>query len=207
MIGADWKLVTIFDDIYRHNRWDGRESLSGPGSGPSATQAIAEELPALVSRLGVKSVLNVGCGDDYWTPELPRYIGLDVSGEAIRHAIRNHPGRHYLSLNPAWYLSNVQHGGFDLVLLRDVIQHLPLDEGASLLTAIGESSGARWLLASTFVGGLNIDVPPGAAYSPDLTADPFSLSEPDELIFDGWGYDDAQAVRDPRKHLGLWRLR
>jgi SAM-dependent methyltransferase len=199
--------MTVFDDIYRTNAWAGRESRSGPGSGVAATEAIARALSALVVELDVRRVLNAGCGDDFWTPDLPGYLGVDVSTEAIAFAKKRHPERRYMAANVAWFLYRMQHGGFDLVICRDVIQHLPFADAIGLLDAIRLDSGCRWLLASTFVGGENVDVAPGEAYSPDMTAEPFSLGEPDRLIFDGWGYDDAQAIRDPRKHLGLWRLR
>jgi hypothetical protein len=94
-----------------------------------------------------------------------------------------------------------------LVIVRDVVQHLPLREGVLLLR---KAAGiGRWLLASTYVGGVNEDISVGDCYAPDLTARPFGLHAPDRMIFDGHHYHqhDTDQVRDARKHLGLWRTR
>jgi SAM-dependent methyltransferase len=187
-----------FDRIYRDNLWNGVESRSGPGSGDAATRHLRGLLPLLVDELGVTSVLDVGCGDGYWMPDLPGYVGIDASRAAIRIARRNHPDREYGTAFPARF--------FDLVIVRDVFQHLSLRDGWVLSQIVRLAATGGWLLASTFVGGENDNIQTGDAYSPDLMAPPFGLHQPDRLIFDGYGYEFADAVRDPRKHLGLWRL-
>jgi SAM-dependent methyltransferase len=191
--------VTIFDDIYRGNLWNGDESRSGPGSGSAATRSVRDAIVALVAELGVETVLDVGCGDGYWMPALPGYVGYDASRVAVRLARANHPDRAYTTVLP-WH-------AFDLVICRDVIQHLPLQDGLDLLDAI-EGTRSTYLLASTYVGGVNVDIPAGGCYSPDLTAEPFGFKPPERLIFDGHHYHEhgTDAVRDPSKHLGLWRL-
>jgi SAM-dependent methyltransferase len=193
-------VTDVFDRIYRTNAWQGVESRSGPGSGSSATARVAGEIVRLVDELGVTSVLDIGCGDGYWMPDLPGYVGVDISAEAIALARTRHPGRTYI------HQPRLQRfDGYDLVITRDAIQHLPLAEGVRLVQVV-QRSLARWLLASTFIGGSNVDVAAGDAYSPDLTVPPFALGAPELLIFDGWGYEDGSLVRDPRKHLGLWPL-
>jgi SAM-dependent methyltransferase len=189
----------VFDRIYRTNAWAGSESLSGPGSGTSATWRTAQAVQELVARLGVTSVLDVGCGDGYWMPELPGYLGVDVSWAAITAARAHHPGRRFEQLRPGWPMPRA-----DLVVCRDAVQHLPLEEGVELLRRAWREAQPRWLLLSTFVGGENVDVAVGEAYSPDLTQPPFGLPAPLELIPDGWSYDGSPGMRDPRKHLGLW---
>jgi len=191
----------VFSRIYRGNEWNGIESLSGPGSGKAATYALARELPALVERLGITSVLDVACGDGYWMPDLPGYLGIDASPEAINLAKRRHPGRRYgvmegADLTDAWHA--------DLVICRDAIQHLSLYHGSMLVNAI-RSVNARFLLLSTYPGRVNRDISTGDYYEPDLTVEPFSMPAPDELIPDGYAYV-GEGVRDPGKFLGLWRL-
>jgi SAM-dependent methyltransferase len=187
--------VRVFDDIYRRRAWGEEQSASGPGSGEPATRLVGPAIVMLVEELGASSVLEVGCGDGYWMPDLPGYVGIDVSAEAIKLASKRHPRREYRVAT----LDELDLGAFDLVIVRDVIQHLPSVEGVRILSAITD----RWLLASTFVGGTNVEIAPGDAYSPDLTAPPFDMPEPDRLIFDGYGYFEP-TYRDVRKFLGLW---
>lgn len=187
----------IFDRIYRGNLWRGTESRSGPGSGSAATANVADAILRLVDEMGVTSVLDVACGDGWWMPDLPGYLGIDVSRVAIARARAAHPDRRY----QVGDLSGIR-DTFDLVIVRDAIQHLPLADGQWMLA--GARARGRWVLASTFVGGENVDIEAGGAYSPDLTASPFWMPEPERMVFDGWGYADGSAVRDPRKHLALW---
>lgn len=191
----------VFDDIYRTNRWNGIESLSGPGSGSAATRDLVSSLVDLVAELGITSVLDIGCGDGFWMPDLPGYRGCDVSVEAITRARARHPERTYTVGIPYTYA--------DLVIVRDVIQHLSQDDGYRLITHAWMAATPGWLLASTFVDGSNIDIETGGAYRPDLTAIPFSLPKPDRLYFDGHYYHDhdTSEVRDPGKFMGLWRVR
>lgn len=191
----------VFDRIYRGNLWNGNESRSGPGSGQAATQRVAEALEVIVRGIGARSVLDVGCGDGWWTPDLPGYTGVDVSAEAISRAKRNHPDRHY-EVRAGAELEGLS---ADLVICRDLIQHVPLEAGQAVLAAIA-ATGSRWLLASTYTDSENVDVAAGEFYSPDLTAPPFELPIPGVRIFDGWDYEGLGVVRDSRKFLGLWRL-
>lgn len=190
-----------FDRIYRDNAWNGVESRSGPGSGPIARDRLAASLRFLVQALRIESVLDVACGDSWWLPDLPvGYVGMDVSAEAIRLARENHPDRRFV-------VGDVRDGiePADLVLFRDAMQHLPLADGVEALRAI-RGSGSEWLLASTYVGGENIDIVEGGAFSPDLELPPFDLGAPTLLIPDGFSYHDRHLVRDGRKMLGLWSL-
>jgi SAM-dependent methyltransferase len=191
--------VSVFSDIYRMNAWQGDESLSGPGSGSTATAHLAADIVAMVAELDIRSVLDVACGDGYWMPDLPGYTGIDVAPEAIELARARHPERRYLVGSAA----TVRLPRADLVIFRDALQHLSFRDGLAALSAIRESR-PRYLLASTYIGSENIDIPTGACYSPNLEAPPFNFSPPVRLLFDGVSYHDADLIRDPAKHMGLW---
>lgn len=196
----------MFDRVYRANLWRGQESLSGPGSGPVATRNTRASLLALVDLVG-GTFLDVGCGDGYWMPDLPGYIGIDPSTRAIDLHRERHPGRDL----------RVDHGEAlptaDLAFSRDAMQHCSLADGLDTLARI-LASAPRWLVASTYVDGRNDDILTAldrngepTAYRPDLSAAPFGLGQPALLIFDGWGYEYPDDRRDRGKHLGAWRLR
>ena len=188
----------IFDEIYLGNLWNGVESRSGPGSGSVATRKLISELLFVCEMHSISSVLDVGCGDGYWMPDLPGYVGFDASYVALTLARERHPDREYVDEWPAGRQ-------FDLVICRDVIQHLSLSEGVTLLDRIRDTS-PRFLLASTFVGGINTDILTGDAYSPDMQAPPFGLHEPDYWIFDGYAYHETETARDPTKFLAVWAI-
>jgi SAM-dependent methyltransferase len=201
--------AAVFGRIYRTNAWNGRESRSGPGSGREPTREPSRWLLGLIQDHSVRAVLDIGCGDGFWMPDLPGYLGVDVAQEAVDRAKRLHPGRAFqvwdacLSLPP---------GDWDLVLCRDVLQHLPLADGQALLENVRRSR-ARLLVASTYDSPserhgdpLNVDIRPGDCYSPDLTRKPFSLPEPLEVFPDGWDYQDGSQGRDHAKYLGAWAV-
>lgn len=194
--------MIVFSDIYRTNAWLGEESHSGPGSGSIATAHVARDILGLVEEMGIQSVLDAACGDGYWMPDLPGYVGVDVAPEAIELARSRHPERRYL----VGSLTTMRVPRAELVIFRDAMQHLCLRDGKAALHAILESR-PHYLLASTYVGSENVEIANGDCYSPNLEAPPFSLGTPVRLIFDGYTYHDADAIRDPRKHLGLWAFR
>jgi SAM-dependent methyltransferase len=195
--------VRVFDRIYRANGWNGVESRSGPGSGPVPTANVAAAILDLVAELGVTSVLDVGCGDGAWLPDLPGYTGIDVAPTAIRLARADHSYRRY-------FVGDIREAGpwqgrYDLVFCRDMLQHIPIEDVVAVLEAI-RATGSTWLLASTYRDGRNRVIRPGGYHEPDLEREPYSLGPPDLFIFDGYDYEHPDLVRDARKHLGLWRL-
>lgn len=193
-------LGATFDGIYVRNGWNGIETGSGPGSHVIPTSHVARRLVEWVAELDIRTVLDVGCGEGSWQPDLPGYVGLDVSAVAIERARRRHPSRAYRV--GQW---DAMHDRADLVILRDVVQHLPLVSGAALVHAIAES-GSAWLLASTYADGTNVDVRAGDCFNPDMCAPPFGLDAPFRIVPDGWSYHEPGVVRDPSKFMGLWRL-
>lgn len=187
-------LRAVFDDIYRTNAWNGTETRSGPGSDIAATASLRRALVELVDELGITSVVDAACGEGNWQPDLPDYVGLDVALEAVLGARERHPDREFW----VWDLRKSCPRA-DLVICRDAMQHLSLADGRAMLESI-RHSGSRYLFASTFRGGMNVDIVSGGAYAPDLEAPPFSMSPAMRYVPDGSSHGD------PRKFMGLWTL-
>lgn len=205
-------VVTVFEDIYQRNGWNGQESLSGPGSGSAATARVIPWIKRIVQEEVVLSILDIGCGDGFWMPDVTvQYTGIDISPTAVDHA----RARHGSKSSQYWrYIvgdaSTIDLPRADMVIVRDVIQHLNWEDGKRLVDNVVRS-GSFLLLASTFMGWENVPVIASGseAYSPDLQHEPFNLPQPELLVFDGYYYHfhDTDQVRDPSKYLGLWRLR
>jgi SAM-dependent methyltransferase len=115
--------------------WAGRYAeggTSGRGSyGPFATFK-AEVLNGLVREFGVRSVVELGCGDgaQLALAQYPRYVGLDVSPHAIRHCVERFPAdptKSFFRYDPDGFHDGAGIFRADLALSLDVIYHLTED--------------------------------------------------------------------------------
>jgi len=189
----------IFRTIYSANRWHGTETRSGPGSTLGSTRRLREALPDLIADLGATSVLDAACGASFWMPDLPGYIGVDIVPDAVtivRHAF---PDRRY---EVADICTDVLLR-CDAVIARDVLAHLATADALAALANI-RVTGARWLLATTFVGGDNtVDTKTGGYHEIDLAVEPFALGTPEHMIADGY-WEDRMVY--PTKQMGVWPL-
>ena len=81
---------TVREAFRRHfvrRDWLEPETVSGRGSALARTASIRRELPPLFAELGVRSVLDAGCGDFNWFRalelDLDRYVGVEVVEELV----------------------------------------------------------------------------------------------------------------------------
>ena len=83
---AGLSLRERFQRIHDTNLWGAAQSISGLGSELDATAVLRAELPVLLRRLGVRTLLDAPCGDGGWiaTTDLGvRVIGVDVVPDLI----------------------------------------------------------------------------------------------------------------------------
>jgi hypothetical protein len=190
---------TAFQRIHDQNLWGDRESVSGSGSGAAATSVIRRELPGLLQRYGVRSVLDAPCGDVYWMKELAgtldRYVGVDIVPDLVQRNVTSH-GTDSMSflcadiaVDPLPYA--------DLVLCRDCFIHLPTRMIRGALQNF-RATGARYLLLTNDRQAESYrDIPIGSFRPVDFTRPPFSFPTPiDALSEDETG----------NRQLCLWEL-
>ncbi len=76
------KMGAIFTQVYDSGIWGQEGSLSGPGSDLTQTEVLRSGLPALIRQLGVRTMLDIPCGDWFWMRHcdlgVESYIGADV---------------------------------------------------------------------------------------------------------------------------------
>src|SRR5690606_4386755 len=109
--------------------WKGRYRLggdSGSGSGGASAAYKAAVLNAFVVRYGVRSVIEFGCGDgrQLSLAEYPRYLGVDISRNAIDRCnalFSGDPNKSFLLLDS--YAGQTA----DLAMSLDVLFHLVED--------------------------------------------------------------------------------
>lgn len=164
----------VFDGIYKNHRWGKNPEAadgisSGSGSFAKNTQPYEDLICAYIQNHGIRTVVDVGCGDFQVSKRILNrlsvpvgYTGLDVSQVVID---RNNA----LFANDQTYF--VQHDAAlekvppaDLVLIREVMQHLPNADIRKMLANLDPSSH---ILATNTVAirarKINIDLPPGSA--------------------------------------------
>jgi hypothetical protein len=195
----------VFGGIYKRRVWGDGESRSGPGSGLLRTEPIRADLTVLVRSLGVRSLLDAGCGDFHWMQAadlgLDTYIGIDVVGElveecAVRYA---RPGVRFAQVD----ITRDPLPRVDLILCRDVLPHFSY---ADIHRAIRNfvDSGSRWLLTNTFVDRQeNVDIVTGEWRPLNLECAPFRLPAPSRVL-DEYCHHSGGIYAD--KRLLLWAL-
>ncbi len=198
--------LSIFRYAHRHNLWDGSETPSGPGSSRMQTAAIAEALPRLCHRYGVRALLDVPCGTFHWMAHvsLPgvSYTGGDIVPEVVAEAVRRHgtPSRRFLEID----LTSSALPAADLLLCRDCFVHLSYSDVVKAMDNIRQSR-IKYLVATTFTAETKFrDIRTGDWRPINLEASPFGFPRPIELVREGCTEQDG-AFSD--KSLGLWHVR
>ncbi len=181
----------VFTDIFENNGWGRAETRSGPGSTLTATTAMRQALCEVFSELGVRSVLDVGCGDLNWIEHcldgVDLYLGIDVAPAIIAYNIELYGRRKGMFFNVADVVNDAL-PRVDAVLCRHVFTHLPNRDVAAALENI-RRSGASYLIATCHKGVSNTDIEPGKWRALDLEAPPFQLPVPIRTIADGKGVE------------------
>ncbi len=195
-----------FEKIYRTSAWDYGESVSGPGSTLLQTETIREELPRLLEELGVRSVLDAGCGDLNWMrtlrAPLERYVGIDVVADLVRANRKRYgdPSREFRVAD----VTRDRLPRVDLVLCRDCLVHFSFDDIFATLRNI-KRSGSTYLLTTTFTRRPeNTDVKTGSWRMLNWERPPFCFPHPVRVINERLTVEDG---RYDDKSLGLWKVR
>ena len=168
-----------------------KQSASGPGSMiGSNTENSLKIIRDAINKYDIKSMADVPCGDVNWimdsfeTDTLPVYAGFDITRAVIdvnnqRFAHHSNKEFHFWDLTecvlPKFHNRTTgEEHPFDLVHVRDVIQHLSLKQGVQYFCNIFRS-GARILITTTYKMPKNNNIYEGGWYQNDLTQDPFSF--------------------------------
>lgn len=187
-------------------------SLCGPGSSMNNTQALREGLPVLFSGLGIRTVLDAPCGDFNWMrgvkfDGLDSYIGADLQKEFIESNQTNY-GNEKIKFMVGDIINDVL-PQVDLVICRDCLVHLSLQEGMSAISNFVRS-GSKYLATTSYWNvSQNIDAKVGGweaqwrRINPELP--PYSLGCPVATILER-GPSCVYGMDDYGKMLSVWAL-
>jgi len=212
----------FFDGVYRFSVWAGGAQAkvlngipdSGPGSTLDETRGIRAALPEIFRNFGIRSMLDVPCGDMTWMSLVDlrgvRYVGADISTRVIeqnRHRLATVQGEGSAAPSLQMSAASTQFMVLDLVedtipatdllFCRHLMFHLTPEHNLRVLRAM-EHSGARYLLASTYLR-TKVNTKPYVlvqGHHINLLEPPYCLRDPIRIY--GEDHDDM--------YMGLWEL-
>lgn len=195
----------VFTDIYHRRGFGGTESYSGEGSNVERTAHLRKELAQLFRDLNVKTLLDIPCGDFNWMCEMDLtgiyYMGADIVEELIQGNRRQYKESFRVMDIMVATLPKV-----DLILCRDCLVHLSLDDIFKALENVCRSKSGL-LLTTTFPArDKNIDIITGQWRTLNLEIPPFNLPQPLWVIDERCPVVDPDGMTYPDKSLGLWRI-
>ena len=176
-----------FDDIYKTNEW-------GYGSGLGSVYEFAKPyIPCILDVIkdnNIKTVLDYGCGDwqfsKYikWNMLVDKYIGVDVAKKIIENNIKEYSSEYieFQYIDKNFIIPKV-----DLIICKDVLQHLPNLEVAKLIKEFKKKSKYILITNDIHCGDGNyedIDINIGQCRKLDLLKKPWSLNG---NIIKDWG--------------------
>ena len=181
---------------------------------------LREEIKKLIAEKGIKSVVDIPCGDFHWMKEIVFNFDYYTGGDIVEKAIETN--------NEKYGNSRIKFIHFDLVndtipegdllIVRDVIGHFPLEDGKKIIDNILKSN-CKYLLSTSWAKKVdqgwskcnptdvhreNEGVDYGRFYPVNLMAAPFNFPEADVYLEEDVRVDNWE--NGNRKVLALWDL-
>lgn len=196
----------VFTKIYRTNAWGDKETHSGAGSNTINTTVVREKLPAIIGELGIRTLLDLPCGDFFWMSQVvlgvDRYLGADIVKELVE-INREKYGSNKRSFVVLDILAN-DLPTVDLVLCRDCLPHFSFKDIERALHRIRKSN-SRYLLTSTYTSrNENVDIVTGSFRPLNLQIAPFNFPAPPAIINEQCRYGNGIYAD---KSLALWEIK
>jgi hypothetical protein len=193
-----------FSRIFNENAWNSQESRSGAGSEKRNTVRARKLIAHAILTFKPRFFLDVPCGDCNWQPDIDELLSLHYTGVDIVPQLIAANSRKYKDWTNMRFVNldvvlDPIPPGQDMILCRDMLQHLPLDDGLHVLQNI-EDSGAKFLITNIQTAGeSNYNIKPGGFYPINPLLPPFRFPSPLFYIYE---HDDFGG----RKLLALWKL-
>lgn len=192
-----------FDYVYKSRFWGrDQESVSGPGSSMEATAVVRRVLPEWIREFGIRSILDVPCGDFHWMKTVDLGVERYIGGDIVAALIEDNRSK-YTSGARRFEVIDLSRDALpkaDAVFCRDCLVHLSYKDQQAALRAIA-SSGAKYLITTTFSGKVerNKDIITGSWRPIDLRLPPYSFPEPLRIVSE---------ETEPRhgKYIAIWRV-
>ena len=204
-----------FTQLYENNGFGGEESKSGPGSSLRDTSIVRTKLSQFIKEKNIQSIVDIPCGDFNWMKEVVgdcSYLGGDIVEELIESNNKKY-STDKIKFKAIDILNDPIPEG-DLLIVRDLIVHYPLEQGIKITEKIKKSK-CKYIASTTLCKkgnkvwdivdknndiALNLDV--GRHYVVNLLTDPFNFPLPDYIIEEIPEIDNYD--KGHRKTLSIW---
>ena len=201
-------MENIFHQIYRENIWSDPSIRSGTGSNLAQTQRIRVVLPEILEKYGVKSSVDIPCGDFFWMkeirPTLDRILTSYIGGDIVEELVKANTAL-YSNDKFQFDCLDIQHSPLpmvDLLYCRDCLAHFSYGDILAAIHNI-KNSRSKYLSTTTFPGRRNRDIVTGAWFPIKLEKCPFSFPKPLMRIEkECMEYDRAYI----EKAMALWEI-
>ena len=189
----------IFENIYKDKLWHKDNSpLSGPGSSLEYTEKLRNNLPTILAKFNVKTLLDAGCGDLTWMSLLLtdgniKYIGVDVVETLIQSHKQKFPQIEF-------HVKDITVDSLpsaDMMLCRDCLFHMSDKDIFNALRNFLNSNIPYIFTTSHVTDRLNYDIQTGDFRILNLLNHPFNLPTPLYSIDDTY-------ERHPRRNMVIW---
>jgi hypothetical protein len=182
-----------FESIAKSGGWksDGT-TISGGGSTVEINKYRTKFLSEFMKDYGITQVIDIPCGDANWQHSIPdldkiSYFGSDISATALNSAKEKNKNRGHMKFSekPIDLTENIlkiQNGEKALIIIKEVIQHLPLEQGMKMLKN-AKKSGIKYIAVTNHDAKLfnvekNIDIAAGGFYPNNIFLEPFNFKNP-----------------------------
>ena len=126
----------VFSNIYDNFGFGSTESRSGPGSTLAETEKLRIQIINLIKTYDIKSITDFPCGDLNWIQHIFEYIdnysGCDIVEECISTNKKRFTTLDFYCLDLCKDIIPTS----DLLIVRDVLGHQPIDVGMQMINNI-----------------------------------------------------------------------
>ncbi len=188
------ELKKVFDNIYDKKIWTAEGNGSGSGSEPRNTLNTIKVLVKIIMENNIKVMIDSPCGSCKWTrlllEELKnnnikiKYYGFDIADEPIANAnkeLDSLKSYHDIEIKLG-DLTNMTFPKADLLLCRDVLQHLSYDNIFKIINNFSKADVKMFLLGA-YISCDNRNITNGDYFPINLAIEPFNMI-PEALYYD-----------------------
>lgn len=176
-----------FDEIYKNNIWKDGESKSGIGSELKYTKQLREELPKLIAKYKISSIVDAPCGDFHWMQHVLQEVDVQYTGMDIVGAMIADNNARYKTAGIQFEMADIcsdKLPNSDLLIVRDCLFHLSFHDINAFLKNI-KKTDYKYLLTTTHLVEdqpiENLDIVTSGFRSIDLYTAPFNFDKSAQL--------------------------